>query len=420
MSQLSLLLDISKTHLLSKVKQTIVATLGVTFGIGMYIIMMGFMTGLNELLDGLILNRTPHIQLFTQSKPSEIQPYERHNNLLEEFTIVHSVKPKSRLERIPNALPILEELKNNAKVKGATPQTTCKVFYLAGTNNLNGIINGIDVREEMRLFNFRDYIVEGDVNSLIKKKNSILLGAGIAKKLALTIGDKVQVVGTNGVHYSLSVDGIFQSGLAEVDDVQSYVNLKMAQQILGVGNNYISRIHIKLYDIEDVVPMSKMIENVYDIKALDIKTANAQFDTGSDIRTLISYAVSITILIVAGFGIYNILNMFIYEKMNDIAILKATGFTGMDVMLIFIIEALVIGIAGGILGLILGYGASVVIDNIAFETEALPTIKTYPINYDPVFYLTGIVFALTFTFLAGYLPAIRAKKIDPVDIIRGQ
>ncbi len=218
----------------------------------------------------------------------------------------------------------------------------------------------------------------------------------------------------------MTIGGIYQSGLADVDDIQSYVNLKMAQQILGVGGNYISRIHVKLIDLEDAVPFSRVIENIYDVKAMDIKTANAQFDTGSDIRTLISYAVSITLLIVAGFGIYNILNMFIYEKMNDIAILKATGFTGTDVMLMFIVQALAIGIMGAALGLSLGYGVSVIIDNIPFNTEALPTIKTYPINYDPLFYLTGIVFALISTFLAGYLPARKARNIDPVEIIRGQ
>jgi lipoprotein-releasing system permease protein len=194
----------------------------------------------------------------------------------------------------------------------------------------------------------------------------------------------------------------------------------MAQQILGVGNNYISRIHVKLYDIEDAVSMSNMIDDLYDVRALDIKTANAQFDTGSDIRNLISYAVSITLLIVAGFGIYNILNMFIYEKMNDIAILKATGFTGNDVQLIFITQAMFIGLIGGALGLVLGYGVSVLINGIPFNTEALPTIKTYPINFDPLFYVTGVVFALVSTFLAGYLPARKAQKIDPVEIIRGQ
>ena len=415
-----ILLDISKTHLFAKKKQTIVAALGVTFGIGMFIIMMSFMTGLNQLLDGLILNRTPHVQIYNKTEPTAIQPIDKYTGGFENLNYIHSIKPKSSLERIHNGAPLLSELKHDNKVLGATPQTVCKVFYLAGSSNLNGVVSGIDVKEESRLFNFKDYIVEGDVNSIIKKKNSILLGAGIAKKLLLEVGDKIQVSGTSGARFSLTIGGIFQSGLSEVDDVQSYVNLKMAQQILGVNGNYISRIHVKLKDMEEAPAFAALIENLYGIKALDIKTANAQFDTGSSIRTLISYAVSITLLIVAGFGIYNILNMFIYEKMNDIAILKATGFTGNDVMLMFIIQALAIGILGGALGLAIGYGFSVVIDHIPFDTEALPTVKTYPINYDPFFYITGVVFALISTFFAGYLPAKKAKKIDPVEIIRGK
>jgi lipoprotein-releasing system permease protein len=113
------------------------------------------------------------------------------------------------LERIHNALPIISELRKNEKVNGVTPQTTCQVFYRAGSNNLNGIISGIEVEEEVRLFNFNDYIVEGDVNSLIKQKNSVLLGAGIAKKLSLFVGDKLQVMSSNGASFTLTIGGIF-------------------------------------------------------------------------------------------------------------------------------------------------------------------------------------------------------------------
>ena len=167
MPQFGLIIDIATTHLVSKVKQTSIAALGVMFGIGTYIIMMSFMTGLNILLDGLVLNRTPHIQLYNKSEPTEEQPIERYAEWGEDVHFIRSVKPKSRLDRIHNALPILSDLKSKDKVLGATPQTTCKVFYIAGTNNLNGIINGIDVDEEMRLFNFMDYIVEG---TIIKEK----------------------------------------------------------------------------------------------------------------------------------------------------------------------------------------------------------------------------------------------------------
>ena len=134
---------------------------------------------------------------------------------------------------------------------------------------------------------------------------------------------------------------------------------------------------------------------------------------------MITYAVSITLLIVAGFGIYNILNMLIYEKMKDIAILKATGFSGQDVQLIFMSQAMIIGVIGGVFGLFMGFGLSHLIDQVPFETEALPTIKTFPVNFQPWYYVIGITFALISTFIAGYLPSKKAKKIDPVRIIRG-
>jgi len=166
--------------------------------------------------------------------------------------------------------------------------------------------------------------------------------------------------------------------------------------------------------------MAKQLSKQFNISAKDIKAANAQFETGTSIRNIITYAVSITLLVVAGFGIYNILNMLIYEKMNDIAILKATGFSGKDVQLIFISQAMIIGIIGGILGLIVGFVLSLLISYTPFETDALPTIKTFPVNFDPAYYIIGIIFALIATFLAGYLPSRRARDIDPVEIIRGQ
>lgn len=420
MTNLRIILDITRTHLFTRFKQTSIAALGVTFGIGTFIILVSFMTGLNNMLDGLVLNRTPHIHIYNEIKPSEEQPIDQTEKFKDYFNVVHSVKPKGSQERIHNALPLMANLEKDSRVKGLTPQVAAKVFYLAGSIELSGVVTGINVMDEVKLFNFADYIVKGNPNDLLKNNNGILLGSGIAKKMSLDLGDKLQVSTVNGGVFPLKIMGIYQSGLAEVDDIQSYVNLKTAQQFIGEGNNYISDINVKLLDINEAPAMSKEISKQFNLSAIDIKTANAQFDTGTTIRNLITYAVSITLLIVGGFGIYNILNMLIYEKMNDIAILKATGFSGRDVQLIFISQALIIGIVGGLLGLVLGLVFSIVIDNTPFVTEALPTIDTYPVNFNPLYYVIGMVFAIVSTFLAGYLPSRKAKKIDPVEIIRGQ
>ncbi len=411
---------IAKTHLVSRKKQTAIAALGVTFGIGTFIVLMSFMTGLNGLLDGLILNRTPHIRIYNEVKPSEIQPIDKHRQFRSTINMVESVKPKQELAGIYNAQPLMQVIRKDQRVMGVTPQVSARIFYQSGNILLNGNAIGINVLEEDRLFNFRQYIVNGKPQDLANNDNGIILGAGVASKFGLKVGDKVQLQSATGASYRLKIVGLFQSGLADIDKVQSYVNLKTAQRIAGETGNYFTDISVKLHDLEKAGDMSLEFQNNFGVNAIDIKTANAQFETGTSIRTLITYAVSFTLLIVAGFGIYNILNMVIYEKMNDIAILKATGFSGKDVERIFIYQALMIGAMGGILGLIIGFVLSVAISNAPFETEALPTVKTFPVNFNAMFYVVGAGFALVTTFFAGYLPARKASKIDPVDIIRGQ
>ena len=414
-----LILDISKTHLITKMKSTVTASLGVTFGIGAYITLVSFMTGLNEMLDGLILNQTPHIHLYNEIKPSPTQPVERFSVFSEALTPVHSVKPKQEQLKIHNALPILQNLRKDARVLGAAPQLSTQIFYLSGSQDLGGVLVGVDILEEDRLSRIGDYILEGNPKALHQSDNGIILGIGIAKTLSLKVGDRIQVGTTAGGLFPLKIVGLYQSGIADVDNVRRFAKLQTVQRILGQPQNYITDINVKLHDINQAVPMAKELQSQLGIRARDIIEANAQFETGTSIRNLITYAVSITLLIVAGFGIYNILNMLIYEKMNDIAILKATGFTGSDVSYIFMSQAMIIGLAGGGLGLFIGFLLSRLIDSLPFETEALPTITTFPVNHNPSYYLIGITFALISTFIAGYLPAAKARKIDPVDIIRG-
>ena len=103
----SVILGIAKTHLITKMKSTITATLGVTFGIGAYITLVSFMTGLNTMLDNLVLNQTPHIHLYNEIRPSDDQPTTMTEAFQNGFNVVHSIKPKLSQTKIHNALPIL-------------------------------------------------------------------------------------------------------------------------------------------------------------------------------------------------------------------------------------------------------------------------------------------------------------------------
>jgi len=415
---LKLIIQVSISLLLARWKQTLVAAIGVTFSIAMFVTLLGFMNGLNDLLDGLIMNRTAHIRLYHDINVSKKQPIDLLSPISQNF--VHSLKPKNQRLELYNSAQIMRAIKQDPRVLGVAPKINAQVFYNVGTIDLTGVINGIDPNEENRLFMFSDYVTKGNYLDLKNIPSSIILGKGVADKMAANIGDVIQVTTSKGERMQLKVVGFFQSGLQDLDKVQSYCSISTTQKMLGVSNNYITDIQVKLKDILQAPAMAIEYQRSYETDAIDIQQANSQFETGSSVRSIISYAVGVTLLIVAGFGIYNILNMMIYEKMDSIAIMKAIGFSGKDVNLIFIFIALSIGIFGGAMGLLAGLGLSNIIDNIPFNTESLPTIKTYPINYNPMFYIIGAIFSLVTTYFAGYFPSRKASKIDPVIIIRGK
>ncbi|MBP6623558.1 MAG: ABC transporter permease [Chitinophagaceae bacterium] len=413
-----LIINIAKALLLARWKQTLVAAIGVTFSITMFITLLGFMTGLNDMLDGLILNRTPHIRLFKEVKPNPNQPISLIKNA--GYGFIRSVKPSGNGQFIDNVTAIIQTLKKDPRVLGVSPKVTAQVFYNVGNIDITGVINGVDVEAESKLFHFSDYVPKGNMMDLRNVPNSIILGKAAADKMLASIGDVVQVTTPRGDRQSLKVVGFFQSGLQDLDKVQSFASLATTQKLLGRQGSYITDLNVKLFDILQAPALAKEYRGLFDTDAEDIQTANSQFETGSNVRSIISYAVGITLLIVAGFGIYNILNMMIYEKMDSIAILKATGFSGSDVKRIFTTIALTIGLFGGLLGLLFGFLLSSVVDQIPFNTASLPTIKTFPVNYNPKYYIIGIVFSLITTYLAGLFPARKASKIDPVIIIRGK
>jgi lipoprotein-releasing system permease protein len=415
-----LIVSIARSLLVARWRQTLIAAIGVTFSITMFITLLGFMTGLNDLLDGLILNRSPHIRLYNEVKPNKNQPVNNAASYKDHYNFISSIKSGGSRPEIYNSGAIMQALEKDSRVLGYSPKLIAQVFYNEGTVDITGVINGIDVVAENKLFHFNDYITAGLGIDISRVPNSIVLGKGLAEKLLADVGDVVQVTTSKGERFSLRVVGYFQSGIAELDKVQSYASVSTVQKLLGKPGNYITDIQIKLKDINTAPPIAAEYRQLFRADAEDIQTANAQFETGSSIRTLISYTVGITLLIVAGFGIYNILNMMIYEKMDSIAILKATGFSGRDVKKIFLLIALSIGFFGGLVGLLLGFGLSSVIDQIPFNTASLPTIKTYPINYNPLYYFIGIVFSLVTTYFAGWFPARKASKVDPVVIIRGK
>lgn len=415
---LPLSFEIAGVHLFSKPKQTVVAMLGVTFGIGMFIALVGLMTGLNQFTEDVSMTSSPDIHIFQEESAMRETILDR--TYPEGFNVVHNQKPKNETPKIRNATQIVSLLNRDDRVLGSSPYVLSQVFYNYGPVQLNGNIMGVDILAEDKLFDLRSRMVAGKIEALLNNHNGILMGSGLARKLNVGIGDRVVTTTPQGSTITLKIVGLFQIGIGVIDNVRSYANISTVQTILRKDQSYITDINIKLKERNSAVAVASELQSKFEYHSEDWQTANATFRTGMLVRNIITYSVSLTLLLVAGFGIYNILNMTIYSKMKDIAILKAMGFEGRDVRNIFMVQSLVIGLAGSVAGLVIGYVLSYLISKAPFDGGDVVSLDHFPVNFDPLYYIIGIVFGVGTTAVAGYMPSRKASNVDPIEIIRGQ
>ena len=402
-------LDIAKTYLFSNKKMTAVATLGVVLGMSIYIFMNSMLVGFDKSSSASIFKTTPHIRIYNDdviSKPLIQDTKEKY--------IITNPKIVPKTNTLINPKVIIETLSKLSDVTVVTPQVATSVFFNNGKSQIAGSAIGIKPEEANIMFDIKSYMVEGNFDVLKSNSNGIIIGSGIAEKMSLGIGDNVSITSSKSVTKNLKIIGIFKTNNSKVDKTTSYVNIASAQQFLKEGTSYVTDINVNILNPEKAEKTATTISNLTGYKAEGWKEANATFMAANKMRKIIITFVSFTILIVAGFGIYNILNMTITQKINDIAILKAMGFKGKDVIRIFVTQAISIGVAGVLGGMLIATVLISILKNVYVGGD----IGYFPIDYEPLKYLQGVIVGLFITFFAGYIPAKKAAKVDPVSIFR--
>lgn len=407
--------DIAFTYLVSRPKQTMVAALGVTFGISMFIFMHSLITGTNDWSEKIMLSSTPHLRLYNDNK---ISTNEMLNQYLGNKTINLISNPQLVINdnRITNPDAVVKQLQQRKDIVAMSKQVSADVIYTNGNVEKNGNVFGVNIQEQDKMFDITSTLISGSVKELLNNTNGIIIGSGLSEKLNIKKGDYISLNTPKTAAKRLEVVGVFKTTIKAVDNTKSYANIAMVQQLLQKDRSYITDIYINIKDHNKTAEAAATISAMTGYTVETWQSNNEQSLAGKKIRDIIANSMVITILVVAGFGIYNILNMVIYEKIKEIAILKAIGFQGVHVIGIFIRQALLIGVIGSMGGLLFGWLISFTVSKIYI---GLGSVAYLPISFLLKDYLQGAAFGIATAFFAGYIPAIKASKVDPVQIIRG-
>jgi len=400
---------IAKTYIFSNKKLTAVAVLGVVLGMSIYIFMNSMMVGFDKSSNASLFKSTSHIRVYKDDEISK--PLLSEEN---ETPIIVNPKVVPVKNTIINPNLVIETILKQKDVTVVTPQVTSNVFYNNGKSQISGLAVGIKPDEANQMYNIKSFMVDGDFDSLKSNPNGILIGSGISQKMNLSINDNINLTSSKGINRNFKIVGIFKTNNSNIDKTKSYINIASAQQLLKEGASYITDINVNIYDPEEAETVAKKIENITGYKAEGWKQANETLMAANRMRKMIITFVSLTILLVAGFGIYNILNMTVSQKINDIAILKAMGFKGKDVIRIFVTQAVSIGLMGVIGGIFL----ATILITILKKVYVGGDIGYFPIDYETKKFIQGTIIGLVITFFAGYIPAKKAANVDPVEIFR--
>lgn len=410
-----LLLDIALRHLAGRRRQTLVSLVGVALGVGFFVAIAALMQGFQNYFISKVIDVSPHIEMRDEYRKPPPQPVERrypHGAVR-----LVGLKPKDEPRGIKNGRAKVASL---SKLDGVwvAPVLTGEIILRYGSKDVSGTVVGIDPARERLVSKLERDMAEGRIEDLYTVANGLILGTGLAGKVGAAMGDTLTVLSPAGVILKMKVVGLFSTGIVSMDNFQAYALLKKVQ-VLQDRPNVINRIRLRLADVTRAEEVARKIELRYGYRSESWQEANANVLGIFVIQNGIMYSTTGAILVVAAFGIFNIISTVVLEKTRDIAILKSLGFSAFDLQAVFLFEGLAVGVVGTLIGWAVGYGLTEVLAAVEFEIEGFVRSEGFILDYSIRYYLIAGGMAVTASTLAAFLPARKAARVDPVAIIRG-
>jgi lipoprotein-releasing system permease protein len=328
------------------------------------------------------------------------------------------VKPRDKVEKIKNPTGLIATLRRLPGVVQAAPIVRGDATITYSTKTYSVQVYGVEPDAQVRVTTIGEKVTDGAFNRLKKTADGIVLGRGIALSLGVRIDDNIQLSSPTGGRTTAKVVGIFDTGVTPVDYSRAYMLLSDAQTLLD-RKNIINEITIRTSDYTQARELASQIEAISGYKTESWQEANANFLKIFRIQTIITYFITGALLVVAAFGVLNILIMAVLERVNDIAILKSFGLSRWDITEVYIVQGLVIGFIGSMIGLVLGKLSIEGLRRVPIQMEGLVKSEGLLMSEHTHQYVTAFVSAMIVVLIAAVYPARRAAKYDPVEVIRG-
>jgi len=412
---MAIALDVALAHLTNRKRQTLVSLTGVVLGVAFFLAVSSLMRGSEKDFLRRLVDNSPHVTVYDEVRQGRVQPAELR--WPGAAVAVRNVKPLRDTRGIrgwPQRLALIEALPG---LRAAPVLAGSAVLTFAGRQQ--GVTLSGAVPEKLKhVTTIEEKMVEGSLDALAANPNGIVVGKGLVDKFSLHLGSTLSVLAADGTSKPLRVVGIFRTGNAGYDEGQAFVLLKRAQSLLG-RENRVNRVIIQLEDPYAAQSVAQTIEAATGYKSVSWTEASEDILTLLLVRNIIMYSVVSAILVVAAFGIYNTISTIVMEKTRDIAIMKSMGFHARDLRRIFLLEGLIVGVLGSGLGVLLGMALMRVLSQVEIRPPGLSEVVRLPVWWGPEQYALAAAFAMVSCLAASYLPARRAGRVHPVDILRG-
>lgn len=406
---------IAVKHLMARKRQSVVSLMGIVLGVAFFMAISSLMQGSEKDFIRRLVDNSPHITMKDEFREPREQPvYKLYPHAAVQ---IERVKPLTETRGIRGYEQILQALRGEKHLL-ASPVLAGQALVSFAGRDVGITLNGMIPEEIKQVSTIEKYMLQGSISALIANPDGILIGAELARQLSLSMGENISVSSTTGQTRSFKIVGIFRTGRADYDENQTFVSIKRVQALLNRSNRANTLI-IKLDDPQQARAVSQQLEQRYGYKSVSWQEASEDILSTLVIRNIIMYTVVSAVLVVAAFGIYNVISTVVMEKHRDIAIMKSMGFHAQDIKRIFIIQGAILGVCGCAAGLPLGSAFMAALMQVTLKPPGATEAIQMPIDWGWPQFAIAAAFAMTAAIVAALLPARKAANVQPVDILRG-